>query len=297
VKTSKHLTAILQAAFVTFLWSTSWVLIKFGLRANIPALTFAGLRYSLAFLCILPFILLNPTERAALKDISRDGWQKLILLGIIFYSITQGTQFLGLKFLPAVMVNLLLNLSPVAVALLALIGFGERPTGLQWLGIALCLGGALVYFLPVNVSGTQVLGILIALVGVAANACSSLLGRQVNQGKWSALLVTCISMGIGSALLLATGVLTQGWGSLSFVDWMIILWLAVVNTAVAFTLWNRSLQVLTAVESSIINSLMMPQIALLAVLFLGEIISVKEIGGLVLVGAGVLTAQLKRQKG
>ncbi|HXV99759.1 MAG TPA: EamA family transporter, partial [Anaerolineae bacterium] len=56
LKNSAHLKTILQALLVTFLWSTSWVLIKFGLR-DIPALTFAGLRYSLAFLCLLPFVL------------------------------------------------------------------------------------------------------------------------------------------------------------------------------------------------------------------------------------------------
>jgi drug/metabolite transporter (DMT)-like permease len=42
-----RLRAILQALFVTFLWSTSWVLVKIGLE-DIPAVTFAGLRYFLA---------------------------------------------------------------------------------------------------------------------------------------------------------------------------------------------------------------------------------------------------------
>jgi drug/metabolite transporter (DMT)-like permease len=34
----------LQALFVTFLWSTSWVLTKFGLQDT--SVTFAGLRYT-----------------------------------------------------------------------------------------------------------------------------------------------------------------------------------------------------------------------------------------------------------
>ena len=51
---SPHVRVVALAFFVTFLWSTSWVLIKFGLK-DIPALTFAGLRYTLAFLCLLPF--------------------------------------------------------------------------------------------------------------------------------------------------------------------------------------------------------------------------------------------------
>ena len=41
---------------------------------------------------------------------------------------------------------------------------------------------------------------------------------------------------------------------------------------------------------------MMPQIAILAVLFLGETLSGKEIAGLVLVSLGVLIVQLNRNK-
>ena len=55
---SSHTSAVLQALFVTFLWSTSWVLIRIGLE-DIPALTFAGLRYTIAFLCLLPLVLVR----------------------------------------------------------------------------------------------------------------------------------------------------------------------------------------------------------------------------------------------
>lgn len=41
--------AILSAVFVTMLWSSSWVLIRFGLDSEaLRPITFAGLRYSLA---------------------------------------------------------------------------------------------------------------------------------------------------------------------------------------------------------------------------------------------------------
>jgi uncharacterized membrane protein len=45
----------------------------------------------------------------------------------------------------------------------------------------------------------------------------------------------------------------------------------------------------------VINGLMMPQIALLAFVFLGEPLSTKEVLGLILVGIGTLIVQLKRQ--
>jgi drug/metabolite transporter (DMT)-like permease len=59
--------AILQALLVTFLWSTSWVLIKFALN-DIPPLTFAGLRYTIAFLVLLPGLL---KHRIAIRALSR----------------------------------------------------------------------------------------------------------------------------------------------------------------------------------------------------------------------------------
>jgi drug/metabolite transporter (DMT)-like permease len=69
-----------------------------------------------------------------------------------------------------------------------------------------------------------------------------------------------------------------------------------VNTAFAFTLWNKTLQTLTAVQSSIINNTMLIQIAVLAWIFLGEQITPGEIGGLLLVVIGTLIVQITRSK-
>ena len=294
--TSKlHIKAVLQALFVTFLWSTSWVLIKIELQASLPALTFAGLRYFIAFLCLLPFVLINPIHRNAISSISRATWMQLALLGIMFYALTQGAQFISLAFLPAATVSLLLNFSPIFVALPSGFLNKEPPSIIQWGGILLSTIGAIIYFLPLNIPSEQIFGLAIALIGVLANSGSSLLGRQVNhQSGLSPILITSISMGIGGSLLLVAGVTTQGFGHLDLVQWLIVGWLAVVNTAVAFTLWNNSLRTLTAVESSIINSTMLPQIAILAWVFLDEPLNIKQIFGIALVGVGTLIVQLWR---
>ena len=73
--------------------------------------------------------------------------------------------------------------------------------------------------------------------------------------------------------------------------WAIIIWLAVVNTAFAFTLWNRTLQILSALESSLINNTMLIQIAILAWVFLGETLAAPKILGLALASTGVWLAQ------
>ena len=294
--TPSRITTILQAIFVTILWASSWVLIKLGLRNDIPAITFAGLRYGLAWLCLIPFVFLKRDRGSEFRQLSHADWLRLGALGLVFYTLTQGSQFLGLAYLPAAMLSLLLNLTPVVVGAAGIFLLRESPTPIQWFGIGLATLGVGFYFLPISLPQAQVFGVIVAIIGVLANAGSSLLGREINRhGTLSPLLVTFVSMGIGSLLLLAVGAVTQGFGTMSWQDWAIIVWLAVVNTAFAFTLWNHTLRTLTAVESSVINSLMMPQIAILAFVFLDETLSTKEIWGLILVGIGVLIVQLKHQ--
>jgi drug/metabolite transporter (DMT)-like permease len=270
-------------------------LIKFGLKADLPSVTFAGLRYTLAALCLLPLTLLNPAHRQTLRGLSIRTWWELLALGVIFYTLTQGAQFVSLSFLPSATLSLLLNFSPIFIALYGMASHSEQTSLTQWGGILVTIIGALIYFLPLSIAGNQIPGLIAALVALSANAASSIFGRYINtQEKLNPLVVTSISMGIGGILMLVVGILTQGMGTLNLTQWAIIGWLAVVNTAIAFTLWNKSLQTLTAVESSIINGTMLPQIAVLAWIFLGEPLGGKEILGLVFVLAGTLIVQLWR---
>ena len=290
-----HLQAVLLALLVTFLWSSSWVLIKIGLRHSLSPIAFAGLRYSLAFLVLLPLVVFSPERRAALRNLPSRVWGLLVALGLVFYALTQGAQFVGLAYLPAATLSLMLNCTPILVALMAVLYGSERPSPLQWAGIAVSLCGVLVFFFPLSIPEAQMAGLLVAMAGVLANAGSSLLGRHVNsRSGLSPLVVTTVSMGVGGAILLVSGLSGQDLGALEPGQWLIILWLAVVNTALAFTLWNRSLRTLTAVESSLINGLMLPQIALLAWIFLDEALDCRQIAGLLLVGLGVMVVNLNR---
>lgn len=281
----------LLALFVTFLWSTSWVLIKFGLE-EIPPISFAGIRYMLAFLILAPAVAANATRREELRGLRPFDWLRLSVLGIVLYSLTQGAQFVALSFLPAVTLSLILSFSPAAVALSGASFLGERLNRRQWVGVVCFLSGAAVYFLPLE-APLQTLGLTVAAVGLLAQSSASVLGRAVNRrGDLHPLLVTVVSMGVGSLLLLATGFVAEGVPQLDASGWSIVLWLAIVNTALAFTIWNHTLGSLTAIESNLINNTMLVQIAILAWLFLGEPIQPKEAIGLILAMIGVLVVQL-----
>lgn len=284
--------AIFQAFLVTFLWSTSWVLIKIFIT-TIPPLTFAGFRYALAVLILLPGF--RP-HKDSLRTLSKKDWVLLYALGLVFYTVTQGGQFLALKYLKAANLGIIMNFSTIAVALLGLIGLGEKPTKWQWAGLFIFISGVLIYFQTNLILESRFLGYIFAIITVFANAISSVLGRTINKKRTiPPRVITIISMGIGSIFLLVAASLIEGPVSFNLRHIGVIAWLALVNTAFAFTLWNKTLQTLTTIESSMINNTMLIQIAVLAWIFLGESLSLFEIAGLILASCGIVIVQIKQK--
>lgn len=289
-----HWLAITSSFFVTVLWSSSFIIIKFGLL-EIPPLIFAGLRYSIASVILLTAAIGMSPSRREIKQLSKNWWMKLILYGLVYYSITMGTQFLGLAFLPALMVSFILNFTTILVVLIAFIFLHEQPNWKQLVLVVIALVGGLVYFWPLDVYASSLLGILIVVVSLLANSFSAVIGRDINRKKEvSALVVTAVSMSIGSILLLVTGFILTPLIVLSLWGFLTILWLSVVNTALAFTLWNKAMQRLTALESSIINSTMLAQIAILAIIFLGEIPTVIQWIGIITVMVAAMLIPILR---
>lgn len=293
-KPASHFTSVIQALLVTFLWSTSFIIIKLGLK-DLPPLVFAGMRYFLAFIILLPFLFKNKNF-SNLRKTDKKDWYRLLILGLLFYSITQAAQFIGLSLLPSVTVSIILNFTPLFVAIIAIIFLSEIPTFLQWFGVILFISGVFVYFYPLKFSTEYLSGIAVMFLGVLANAFSAILGRSVNrEGKLTPVVITVISMGFGSIILFIISLIIEGLPNLSLISIIYIVWLAAVNTAFAFNLWNLTLRNLIAVESSIINGTMLIQIAILAWIFLGENLTFIKILGMIIISIGAFFVQIKKR--
>lgn len=285
------------AVFVTLLWSSSWVIIKFGLRDELSPLIFAGLRYLLASLLLLMLVFSRSSYRKQVYALSGKNWIVIFMYGLIFIFITQGSQFIGLNLLPAITVTLLLNLTPVFVVFFSILVLTEIPSRVEWSLILLGMFGVLLYFYPIHIPTEELFGLLIVFIGVLANATAAIMGRAINQPKnISPVVITGLSMFFGSILLFITGLIFEGFVQLSLTSIIYIIWLSVINTALAFSLWNKTMQNLRAVDSSIINSLMLPQIVLLSLLFLDEIPSLLDWIGLGFLGFSVLLIQVIQAK-
>ena len=289
-----YLLAVIQAIFVTVLWSSSWVIIKFGLE-DIPPVIFSGLRYTSASFILLFAIFIKEENRKQVFNLPKMKWIELIIYGLIFISFTQGAMFIALDLLPAITVSLMLNFTICVVIVLSAILLKEKPSVLQVTLIIFGLMGALLYFYPIIFPFSELIGLIVISIGVLANALASILGRSINRAKnLPPLIVTGLSMAFGSLAFLAFGLLFEGVPQLSVLSIAYILWLSIVNTAFAFTLWNKTMQKLRAVDSTLINSTMLPQITFLAIIFLGEYPTQLELVGLIILAASIMLVQFNQ---
>ncbi|HLO02447.1 MAG TPA: DMT family transporter [Symbiobacteriaceae bacterium] len=283
--------AILTALFVTFLWSTSYILNRWAFNTGIGPLTLAGLRYGVAALSLLAI------QRKGTGG-QRPPLRHLIGLGVAGYLVAQGFQYVGQFFVTPTQASLVLSVGNSLLALLAgYIALRERPMGVQWLGLMGALGGVLLYYYPWRLERSSLIGagfILLSGTGYAIQLVAN--RRLLQQGKARPVDLVQIPMAVGACSLLLVGLAVEPWPPFSWQLLGLILWLGTVNGALAFTLWTWSQRMLQAFESSLLNNAMLLQIALLDVLLLGRSLGLRQVVALVVTGLCILLVQMARTK-
>jgi drug/metabolite transporter (DMT)-like permease len=161
------------------------------------------------------------------------------------------------------------------------------------MGMMLVIIGAYLFFKD-SLGEYNLTGVLITLISGVGWAGYMVVGKILfKEEKVSPLANTAFAMGFGTSILSVSAYLVEGFNSISLTGWLIILWLGIVNTAIAFFLWNNALEILDAFELSIIQNTMLIQITLLSVFFLGETYSIAKYGYMAILFIGVLIVQLK----
>lgn len=282
--------AIAEALVANLFWALTPVLIKIGLN-DVGPLTLGGLRYFGAFALLLPFILPN---RAVYAKLTPGLWLRLAVLGISAYTIGNGALFWGLQYMSATTGSFELSLTPILVLFIAIPWLGEIPTRLQLLGIVVVVIGSGLFFSP-GLGEGEPLALAVVGVGLLGFALSGVVGREVARDRsTNTLLLTAVPLAFGGGLVLLLGILAEGAPRFTLSTLVVVAWLAVFNTCLAYILYNHSLQVLTALEVNVMMNLAPLATAGIAAVLLGEQIKPVQIPGMLIVIGGVLLVQRKR---
>jgi drug/metabolite transporter (DMT)-like permease len=281
--------------FVTFLWASSWVLIRIGLdEEQLGPIGFAGMRYGLAAIVLLP-LAVPALMRARIRTVGRRTLGGAVLYGVVLFGIAQATQYVALDRLPAATVGLFMAMAPVGAVLLTLRARHETAGPGQLVGVTVLVLGVVAYFGLEQPPGDALLGIVAAVIMTVAVAWTAVLGRAqaLAAGALGGIVgMTAVAMLAGATATIVTALVLEGVPVLSPRAWVIVAWLAVVHTALGFVLWNHGLRTLRAVEASALGDLTVVQIAILAWFVLGERLEPVQVIGLALALAGVAIVQL-----
>ncbi len=292
---SSRRVAVIIGVAVTFLWATSVVLIRIGVSdEEVQPLGFAGTRFALAAVVLLPLAL--PAMRAVPSWQGSHRWLLAVAIyGVLIFGLAQVGFYLALGEVEASTVGLFMGLAPVVTALVALRNRQERPNALQVAGIVILVTGVVVYFGLQVPPGGATTGLLAAASIPFVVGGAAVLGRKVAVGSarfGGPVTMTAMAMFCGAVATLVIALFFEGIPSFSPTAWLLIVWLALVNTALTYTLWAQSQRSLRAVESSVLGDLTVIGVALLGWIVLGEGLSVEQIVGIVMALGGVVIVQV-----
>jgi len=237
---------------------------------------------------LLPVVLLRKRTNT---PISKSIWIRLILIGVSSYSIANGALFWGLKFVPATTGSFMLSLVPILVLAGGALFLQEKPTRWQVFGVIISFLGSGLFFSTGLLPG-EPRGMFIISLGLFGFMAFSLLGRSIARDRQlDPIRLTTLPLLIGGVLSFFLAIIVEGIPHLSGTSIFIVLWLAVINTALGYLLYNHALQELTALEVNMILNLSPFFTALLGWIFLGERIALIQLAGMLIMITGVILVQ------
>ena len=289
------------AAVGAFLFATKGIAIKLAYADTIDAVTLLALRMLLStpiYLVIGVFAARDLKRRDALP--SWGAVAKAALVGALGYWVASYTDFLGLEYISAQFERLILFTYPLFVVLFGAAFFG---LAIRWRAVAAIalsyLGLAVIFWEKAGDPGSHVaLGAGLVLVAAVCFALYQLFAK----GSIAAMgpsLFTCVAMTGAAIGCFAQFLVTRPLSDLAVSPhlWGISVFLALGATVLPSFFQNAALHRISAQANSTIATLSPVITIVLAVLILGERLTLTDALGTVLVLAGVGSFTLADRRG
>lgn len=239
----KKVPSSLLAVFACLLWATAFAGVKTGLKYVDP-LFFAGMRFSLAGLLLLPFCGPLPHIFAEIKKY----WKVILTVSLFQTLLLYSCFFLSMSMVEASTGAIVNGMSPLIGALMAhffLKGSGNTLTVRKLLSFLVAVSGIVLITVGkgdlTTLGGRQeILGIVLMLTGSICGAIASIyIARK--RSPINPVLLNSTQISIGGVFLLSVSFLTEGVNLSIFTNPVPEFFIALVYlsflSATAFSIW------------------------------------------------------------
>jgi drug/metabolite transporter (DMT)-like permease len=230
------------AIFACLLWATPFTAIKIGLKYTTP-LQFAGIRFFLSGLIILPFI--KDLKYKVLE--SKKRWRFILWVALLQTTFLYGLFYTGLDYLPGALGAMLIGAQPLFAAIMAHIMLkNDKMTWQKIMAILIGLTGVCIISLgraDFVLTTTIPLGVgILILNNIVGSTGNVIVSRDAKD--MPPRVLASFSMIIGGAVLMLISIPIENpsWNTIHPDEYYLSLaWLAMVS-AFAITIWFGLLQ-------------------------------------------------------
>lgn len=269
------------------IWGSLYVAAK-SVMAEIPSTAVLASRYAIAVVALY-FVM----RKRGFKKIKKEHRKMLFAVGFVGYFCGIAFQLLGTDLIDASLASLINSLNPVVIPIIAAIFLKERLNAKTAVSIILSVIG--IYIILGIGGGGSFWGIVINILSLLFWSASCCMVRGISQ-DYDPIQITLYAMAIALCFATPTAIYEVAvtpchlsWGGL-----MSLLYIGLVCTALSHVFWNRSLKILPATTCSLFYPIQPLTSAVMAMLFLGESLSVSFIIGAVLICISMVITVTKR---
>ena len=278
--------ALLTAAF---LWAVSFVATRVALE-EVPPLVVVALRLFISALCFMPWVI----AMGGTRGIGSRRMGQLFLLSLVGTSLHYATQTAGLQYTTATNASLYTTTGPITILLLSALVLGERITLRKAFGVLLAVTGVLVVMGWQTLSSFEIgniKGDLLVLISIVMWGLFTVFGKRITDElgalrvtAWVTILGALTTAPVGLYEARATGFALAG---VSLEAWLAIAFLGVACSFFATLLYFVALGLSESQKVGVYLYTIPPMTAVVASLYLGEVITMNLVVGAVLVIGGV----------
>jgi len=274
-------------------WSAHNVVAK-GLIDDVPPFTFTFIRWLLASLILLPF-----TWGHVKRDwpTVRETWQRLLYIAILGITAFNTLLYIAVQTTSATNVGVISSIFPMMIALFSLLILKIRLDRVQITGMLICFAGVIVVILRGEITAITGLGFvegdLWMVLAIIFGALYPVLLHNKPDIHPLTLLTVLIVLGTVTSLPLFVIDLLQG--DFIRLDVQVALGLLFVSlfpSVLSYLFWNRGIELIGANRAGLFLNLIPILTAIMAAVFLGEVLRWYHFAGLVLVIGGMLLFNL-----
>lgn len=235
-------TGLLFAIF----WASASVAGKFGLRSVEPLVLFT-IRFLGAGVILLVYAL--AFEKSRLPN--RSEWASLTIFGGFNTTLYLGVFVIALQYSSPGITTLAIALNPLFISAMTAIWMKRRVSWIEWISIAIGLGGVLIASYPLLLnSQAKPVGLFLLILSMAAYSAGAVYYANV-QWKLSRISINGWQVLIGGVLLIPfTLLLHAEENRFDKTFWLSLLWLIIPVSIGAVQLWLRLLKT-DAVKASL----------------------------------------------